>query len=141
MGRNNVKTHTGNRVVVRFDGKIIGLAQNVRGSDDYALDPASGIGDAHVQEYVPTIARHTVTVGFMALKQKGLAEQGIAPENADEALKGYVFDIELYDKDTNTMLKKYIDCSYNNGDLDVTKHAIIMRNATFMALDVSGKGL
>ncbi|AZF90218.1 MAG: hypothetical protein BPH100C_155 [Phage 5P_2] len=79
MGRNNVQTHTGNRVVVRFDGKIIGLAQNVRGSDDYALDPASGIGDIHVQEYVPTVARHTVTAGFMALKKRQLALAGRCP--------------------------------------------------------------
>lgn len=141
MGRTNVKTHTGNRIIVRFDGKIIGLAQNVRGSDDYALDPASGIGNIHIQEYVPTVARHTLNVGFMALKQDSLALQSLAPENADQTLRGFVFDIEIYDKDSNKLLKKYIDCSYNNGDIDVTKHAIVMRNATFMALDVSGKGL
>lgn len=61
MATTNVKTRSGNRVTVRFDGREIGLVQSVRMSDDYAPEPASGIGDIHVIEYVPTMARHSLS--------------------------------------------------------------------------------
>lgn len=60
MSRENLQTRTGNRIVVLFDGKQVGLVQSVGMSDDYAPEPASGIGDIHVAEYVPTMARHSL---------------------------------------------------------------------------------
>ncbi|MHB1418297.1 MAG: hypothetical protein ACYCX4_01730 [Bacillota bacterium] len=136
--RTNVKTHTGNRILVKFDGKTVGLGQTVRGSDDYAPDAASGIGDIHVQEYVPTQARHSVNVSMMALKKDSLMSAGIMNVNGDDALKGNVFDLEIYDKDTGKLVKKYVDCYHASGDIEITKHAIVTYNAVFLALDVTG---
>ena len=39
------------------------------------------------------------------------------------------------------LLRKYEGCSYASGDVDVTKNAIIMSSAQFMALRVSGTGV
>lgn len=137
----NVKTQSGNRVQVELDGKVLGLIQNVSGDDDYANEPASGIGDIHPQEHVPTAARHTVTVSKMVLRQDVMRSAGIFLRNGDDALKGLVFDIVVYDKDTNRMLRKYIGCSFNSGRTDINKHAIIMASGTFNALDVQGEGV
>ena len=54
MATQNLKTRSGNLITVVFDGKQIGLVQNVRMNDDYSPEPASGVGDIHVEEYVPT---------------------------------------------------------------------------------------
>lgn len=140
MAQQNLKTRSGNRIIITFDGKQVGLLQSVRMSDDYSPEPASGIGDIHVQEYVPTMARHSLSVSSMLLNRGSMMEAGIAVENGDGMLQGLVFDIEVYGKDDATLLRKYRGCSYASGDLEVSKHAIVMSSGTFNALDVSGTG-
>jgi len=141
MATTNVKTRTGNRVIIQFDGKQIGLVQSVRSNDDYGPEPASGIGDIHVAEHVPTMARHSISVSSMVLIKGAMRDAGITTENGDDALAGRVFDIVTLSKDDGTELRKYMGCSYASGDIEVQKHAIIVSNAPFNALDVSGVGL
>jgi hypothetical protein len=141
MAQQNLRTRSGNRIIVTFDSKKIGLVQNVRMSDDYAPDPASGIGDIHVQEYVPTVARHNLNVTTMVLNRGAMLQAGLIPENGDGALLGFVFDIEAFDKQTGDLLRKYTGCSYASGDLEISKHTIVMQSGTFNALDVSGLGV
>lgn len=140
MAQQNLKTRSGNRIIVTFDGKQVGLVQSVRANDDYAPEPASGIGDIHVQEYVPTMARHTLNVSNMVLNRNSMRQLGISAENGDDMLRGLVFDIEILSKDDGSLLRKYVGCSYASGDLEVSKHAIVMANAMFNALDVVGLG-
>lgn len=141
MAKTNVKTRTGNRVEVSFDGKRVGLLQNLRMSDDYGLEPASGVGDIHAVENVPSMARHSLSASAMVLKQDSLREIGIAIENGDGALQGLVFDIAVVSKDDQSVLRKYTGCSFASGDVEVSKHSIIVTNCQFMALDVTGTGL
>ena len=135
--KQNLKTRSGNRIVVMFDGKQLGLIQSVRMNDDFAPEPASGIGDIHVAEYVPTTARHTLQVQSMVLNKGSMREAGIIAENGDAVLQGQVFDIEVYSKDDGTLLRKYTGCSYASGNLEVNKHAIVIADGQFFALDVS----
>ena len=136
--RQNLKTRSGNRIVVVFDGKQVGLIQNVSANDDYSPEPASGIGDIHAQEYVPTMARHSLSVSAMMLNRGALLEAGIAPENGDAMLQGLVFDFEVFSKDDGILLRKYVGCSYASGSIEVSKHAIVVQSAQFNALDVAG---
>lgn len=136
--KQNLQTRSGNRIVVTFDGKQIGLIQNVSMNDDYAPEPASGIGDIHVVEHVPTMARHSLSVSAMLLNRGAMMQAGIAIENGDAALQGLVFDFEVYSKDDGTLLRKYVGCSYASGSMEVSKHAIVVQSAQFNALDVTG---
>lgn len=136
--RTNLKTRSGNRIAVVFDGKQIGLIQNVSANDDYSPEPASGIGDIHVTEYVPTMARHSLSVSSMMLNRGAMLEAGIAVENGDGALQGLVFDFEVYSKDDGNLLRKYVGCSYASGSIEISKHAIAVQSAQFNALDVVG---
>jgi hypothetical protein len=138
MSRQNLQTRSGNRIVVVFDGKQIGLVQGVDMNDDYSPDAASGIGDIHVQEYVPTMARHSLSVQTMVLNRGNMRSAGIAAENGDAVLQGLVFDLEVFSKDDGTLLRKYIDVSYASGNVSVQKHAIVVSGAQFLALDVVG---
>lgn len=137
----NLKTRSGNRIIVQFDGIRIGLVQSVRASDDYGPEPASGIGDIHVQEYVPTMARHTISVQSMVLNTRNMRDAGITRENGDDVLQGLVFDIVVQSKDDGTVLRKYVGCSYASGDIDISKHTIVMSSAQFNCLDVQGTGI
>ena len=137
----NLQTRSGNRIIVTLDGQQVGLIQNVRMSDDYGPEPASGVGDIHVVEYVPSMARHTISVQTMVLNRKSLRKAGVAMLNGDAVLRGLVFDITSFDKDTGEILRKYTGCSYASGEVDVSKHSIVMGSGQFNALDVTGDGL
>jgi hypothetical protein len=139
MSKTNIIVRSSNVARVLIDGVEIGLCQNVRGSDSYGHEPASGIGDIRVQENVPTLARHNVSVGVLALRKTSLYKLGIIPENGEDVLQGNVVDIEVFDKATNEIVRKYLSCSYDSGDLEVTRNAIMGTNCQFVALDVAGQ--
>ncbi|MDU7524819.1 MAG: hypothetical protein E7K72_26200 [Roseomonas mucosa] len=134
----NVQVHSGNRIQIEFDGQAIGLIQSVRPSDSYGLESASGIGDIHTIENVPTKATHELSVSMMVLKKKNMRQLGLLPQNGDDALKGLVFDIVSYDKDTQKAMWKYTGCSYDSGDMDVSAHRITMASGRFKALNRFG---
>jgi hypothetical protein len=113
--RTNLKTRSGNRIVPVFDGKPIGLIQSLRASDDYSPEAASGVGDIHAQEYVPSMARHTLSVSTMVLYTSNMRQAGIAMENGDGVLQGLVFDVVIQDKDTGQVLRTYVGVSYASG--------------------------
>jgi hypothetical protein len=137
----NLKTRTGNKIVVTFGGIQVGLIQSIRMNDDYSPEPASGIGDIHVQEYVPTMARHSLSVSAMVLNAGELIAAGIAAENGDAMLQGLVFDIEVYSQPDGALLRKYVGCSYASGDVEISKHAILMQSGQLNALDVQGTAM
>lgn len=138
--KQNKKVRSGNEIIVLFDGQQVGMCRSVRGSDDYAPDAASGIGDIHVAEYVPTQARHSLSVSNMVLIKSNMMALGITPENGDAVLQGLVFDLEWYSKSDGQLLRKYLGVSYASGDVDIQAHQIVVASGQFMALDVTGKG-
>lgn len=135
MATTNIKVRSGNRTVVMLDGKQVGMIQSIRSSDSYQMEAAGGIGDIHVQEYVPTTAQHSITVQQMVLYSGTLRQLGISLENGDDALKGAVFDIVTMDKNGET-IRKYTGCSFDSGDLEISAHKILSSSAQFKALDV-----
>lgn len=134
----NQKVRSGNTILAMFDNQEIGLIQNVSMQDDYSPEPASGIGDIHAQEYVPTMARHSLNVTGMLLRKQAMIAAGIAFENGDAALRGLVIDIVVADNQTSEVLRTYHGCTYASGSIDVQKHSIVMQSAQFLALDVIG---
>jgi hypothetical protein len=138
--KQNHKVRSGNRTVITYDGFQVGFVKSVRMNDDYSPEPASGIGDIHVGEWVPTMARHTITVSRLILETDKMRERGIFAENGDAVLQGLVFDMETYNKDDGTLLRKYTGCSYASGDMEVSAHQILIGSGQFNALDVGGTG-
>jgi len=141
MAATNSITQSGNRIVLTFDGIQVGLVQSIRVAEDYAPEPANGIGDIGPLEWVPTMARYQAQVTKMILRNEQLRKAGITFQDANDALAGRVFDILVIDKDTKAVLRKIGGCSFAQGDTEVRKNAIVMANITFMALSVSGNGL
>lgn len=142
MATSNVQTHSANRIAVLIDGKTVGLAQSVRMNDSYGLQAASGIGDIHTVEHVPSHATHSLSIATMVLFKNKLSDAGAAiPENGDDALNGLVFDLVTFSRDTGKVLRKYRGVSFDSGDIDISAHRIVTRGGQFKALDVSGTGL
>lgn len=141
MASKNKNVRSGNEIAILLDGKQIGLIQSISASDDYGPDAASGVGDIHVVEHVPTVARHSVSVSNMLLKTSDMRKAGLTATNGDDVLQGRVYDIAIYDKATGEELRKYRGCTYASGSVEIQKHAILVSSAQFMALDVIGQGL
>jgi hypothetical protein len=139
--RSNVKVQSGNRVRVLFGGVAIGLAQSVRMSDAYGLEDASGIGDIHVIEHVPSKAVHTIAVSGMVLFVGNMRDQGISSLNGDDALRGLVLDIVVYSRDSGLPLRAAMSCSFDSGTVSVEAHRILMQDGQFKALDVTGSNI
>lgn len=142
MSRVNRVVKSANQIHAYMDGNKVGLGQSIDANDDYAPEPASGIGDIHAQEYVPTMARHNISMTKLILRRGAFRDNGgVFLENGDIALKGFVFDFIIVDSETNQKLRKYESCSYASGSVSIQKHSIVVSNATFNALDVKGAGL
>ena len=154
MAQSNIQVFSGNRITIEVDGQPVGMAQSATCSDSYALEPASQIGDIHVVEYVPTMARHQIDLELMLFYKKALADiigDGYVLDNGLAALRGIVFDIVIRgklieglptpagrtDQELQRIIRKYLSCSYDGGQVTVRKHAIVIQNARFMALDVT----
>lgn len=129
--------HHGNEVKVVMDGIELDLVQTVRGSDNYGHEPASGVGDIHIKEHVPSLARHTVTLSAFALRKDRAITLGIIQENGNAALRGKAFTIEVFDR-TGALIRKWTQCVNDSGDVTVTAHRIIVKDATFLATDAAG---
>lgn len=138
--KQNLKVRSGNQIIVLFDGRQVGMVRSVRMNNDYGPDAASGIGDIHVQEWVPTQARHSLSVSNMVLIKENMQAVGIVPENGDAVLQGMVFDFEVYSKLDGKLLMKYVGVSYASGDIDIQAHQIVVSSGQFNALDVTGTG-
>jgi hypothetical protein len=140
MAATNVQTQSGNRIIVLLNQIQVGLIQSVRMNDDYSPEPSSGIGDMEVVEWVPGMARHTLNVSAMVLKQGSLLKLGIVPDNGTIVLQGIVFQIEAFSRDDGSLIRKYKGCSYASGDIEITKHAIVMQSAVFNCLGTTSVG-
>jgi hypothetical protein len=140
MATTNQKVSSGNRIIIVLDGNQIGTMRSVRMNDDYSPEPVTGIGDIHVLEHVPTVARHSLQCSYVVLSAGALRNVGAAAENGDGMLTGLVFDIVVMSKDDGSVLRKYTGCSYASGDLEVSANAVVMANASFQAIDVAGTG-
>ncbi len=138
MAREHTVVRTANFIKILLDGQSVGIVQNMRGSDDYGLEPVHGVGNINAFEHVPTVARHNVSVGLVVLRRDLLVQKGFIPKNGKDALRGLIFDMEAYDERDGQMIKGYIGCSYASGDVSIDANRVIMRNTTFMALDTIG---
>lgn len=138
MARTNLLAHSANLIVVKQDNKEVGVIQSLRMNDDYAPEPLSGIGEVTVQEHVTTVARYSLTVQYMSLRRQSMFSEGLAHITSEDSLRGTVFDIEVQDKITGRVLKKYETVTFASGDVEITKHAIVAKSAQFMALRTSG---
>jgi hypothetical protein len=137
----NANVRSGNTITVVLAGEKVGLLQSVRANDDYGPDAASGIGDAEAKEYVPGMARHSLSVSQMALKANSMRQKGITPENAKDVLKGTVFSIEAFDNVTGALLYAYDGVSFASGSVEITKHAIVVTDGQFNALTRRGTAI
>lgn len=129
------KVYSGNNIMVVIKNKPVGLLQDVTADEDFAPEPASGVGDPRVVEYVPTMYRISLSVSSMSLKKDSLFSVGVFPENINKYLATEPFTVVVVDKVTNKIIRQYINCIFGRGTLAVRKHTIVSHNCTLLATE------
>lgn len=129
------KVYSGNNIMVVIKNKPVGLLQDVTADEDFAPEPASGVGDPRVVEYVPTMYRISLAVSSMSLKKDSLFSVGVFPENINKYLATEPFTVVVVDKVTNKIIRQYINCIFGRGTLAVRKHTIVSHNCTLLATE------
>jgi hypothetical protein len=130
-------TYTGNEVDVFLGGSKAFLLQTIVMSDDYGQQEVSGIGNIHTEEFVPSYARHNATVDRFCLRKDSMAD--VVLENGDDAMKGMEFDIEVFEKKTGSLLRKYIGSKMTSGRMTNAAHRVSITDSAFVARDAEGK--
>ena len=155
----NVIVRSSNRFVIAMGNTAVGMLQDLRCQEDYSPEPASGIGSISVKEYVPTMARYTISTSQACMFKDSLRQLGVSFLDDNDAMKGLVFTIQIYDRISDasvkpgattgvtmanegvitgsTLLRQYLQCSFASGDIEIRKHAMVMNNATINACGVT----
>lgn len=132
------KVYSGNTIMVVINNKPVGLLQDMTADEDFAPEPASGIGDPRVVEYVPTMYRISLAVSSMSLKKDSLFSVGVFPENIDKYLATEPFTVVVIDKVSQQTVRQYNNCVFGRGTLSVRKHTIVSHNCTLLSTEALG---
>jgi hypothetical protein len=142
-GTNN-QVRSANACLIVVQNQVIGISQSLRIQADFALQDQSGIGDSVVIEYVPGIAKITVSLSGVFLIAQNLASVGIVPsQSVRDVLQGNVFDVGVYSSiaGTNTpgnLLVKAISCSPSSMSYSVDTGQSLKYDHQFACLDLAG---
>ncbi len=131
-------TLTGNNITVFINNQQIQVLTTLRATDDYGLEPVTEVGDGHVVEYVPTVARHAISISKFLMAKETAISAGIINQNMDSALQGNTFDIEIFSNTTGLLMRKYLNASNTSGDVSIQANRLIVIDANFVATDVTG---
>ena len=135
----NRQSFVGNLTQIYVAGVPIIACQSVTVTEDLSQAVNSGMGDNRPIEYVPGLGQVTVQLTHATMRRQSLAQIGVAPATSlTDILKGYVFQVAIFDKVAATIIKAAIGCVYAQGTLTVDKHVLGQFNATFMGRDVYG---
>lgn len=120
---------TGNRVLFKIKGQIIGVAQNVQVSDDFGLQDVDGLGDVETQEFVVGKITHTITGDKYFVSEKTLRALGFVP-TSEEWLTAPEFEVEIQDRIAGATVELYMGCKFATHSRSYQKHAVVGENFT-----------
>jgi hypothetical protein len=106
-------------------GKVIAFAQSARFRDDYGLEAVQIIGQLQAIEYVPTHARHEITVTMLVVRNTSLVSMGLEPGSAGS------FGLLNPENTGGAVGQGIVDASPGRIGTDVPGSAIGAWNATF----------
>lgn len=140
----NKQVRSSNACLIVIRNLVIGIVTSLRISGDFALQDVSGIGDNVVIEYVPGVARVSVSMSGVQLIQANLAAAGIVPSSSvRDILNGNVFDTGVYTTTSGSMqpqnlLIKAISCSPSSLGYSFDTGQSVKYDHQFVALDLAG---
>lgn len=116
-------TSSGNRVLLKIRGQIIGVCGNVDVQDDFNLQEADGIGSMEVQEFVPGKLTYTISGEKMVVAADILTALGLVPRS-DDWLLSPELEVEIIDTVSSKTVEHYTGCKFASHSRRYGKHVI-----------------
>ena len=141
----NKQVRSANAILITVKNQVIGISSSARFQADFALQDQAGIGDNVVIEYVPGIARVTVSLSGVLLISQNLVSAGILPTSTGvrDILAGNVFDVGVYttvagSNTAGSCLLLASSCMPSQMGYSVQTGQAVTYDHSFSALDLSG---
>ena len=127
-----LNTATGNRVLLKIKGEIVGTCQNVSFDDDFGLQEVDGLGDVEVQEHVVGKLTHRISGEKYFVAGNTLQKLGFVPTSA-EWLTAPELTVEVIDTVSGSTVENYTGCKFNTHSRRYTKHTVTGENFQIFA--------
>ena len=125
-------TSTGNRIVFKIGGKVIGLCQSASISDDPSMQVVDGIGDLEAVEFVPGMLSHRISGDKYFADADTLTSLGFIPKGV-AWLVAPEFTVEVIDKVSGLTVESYTGCKFGSHSRRYSKHTITGESFEIMA--------
>ena len=133
----NQTVHSGNTILLKVKGEIIGRAQSLDGRRSFGTEGVYEIGSIMPQEHINNRYDGTVTLERFLIKKNDLAKIGLAALG-EEILTRDIIDIEVLskydDNDNPRVIRVYRGCTAVDYSENFRVGAISGENATFQYL-------
>lgn len=129
----NQTVHSGNTVLLKVNGAVIGRAQSLDGRRSFGTEGVYEIGSIMPQEHINNRYEGTVQLERFLIKTGDLAKIGLAALG-EEILTKDIIDIEVVDKATGNTVRVYRGCTAADYSENFRVGAISGENASFQYL-------
>jgi hypothetical protein len=136
---------TGARARFSVNGKKVGWATNVSGSEEIQYEEAEVLDNIQVQEHVPVRYRCTLSCSTIRIVGKTLKSQGFFPKigaNSEDLLRNILTngDLSAMIEDTNagvtTIIANYEQVKVASHNWTINATGIVGEDVTFVAIRV-----
>lgn len=129
----NQTVHSGNTVLLKVKGQVVGRAQSLDGRRSFGTEGVYEIGSIMPQEHINNRYEGTVTLERFLIKKDDLAKVGMAALG-EEILNTDIIDIEVIDKNNGQTVRVYRGCTCVDYSENFRVGAISGENASFQYL-------
>ena len=124
---------SGARARLKIDGRPIGYAAGVSGSESVDLEPVDVLDLLEVKEFVPVAYRTTLSAQVFRVVGSSLKKLGIFPQQGSILTSGDL-TITVEDKLTGLTTMQFEGCKAQEHAFDITARGIVSENVNFVAI-------
>lgn len=131
MAASNV--FSGARARFKINGRLVGFAAGVSGSESIDYEPVDVLNLLEVREFVPVAYRATLSAQIFRVIGKSLKGLGIFPVEENILTSGDL-TCTVEDVITGETMAQFEQCKASEHSFDITARGIVSENTTFVTI-------
>jgi hypothetical protein len=135
------RVFTGARARFSIDGRKVGYATNVSGSEEIQYDPVEVLDNIEVEEYVPVAYRVTFNASLVRIVGETVKSEGFFPTggtSTEERLQNILLQPDLVatieDTKTNKIICTVEQMKMSSRNFTVNARGIVGKDVTFVCI-------
>jgi hypothetical protein len=135
------RVFTGARARFSIDGRKVGYATNVSGSEEYQYDPVEVLDNIEVEEFAPTAYRVTFNASLVRIVGETVKSEGFFPQGGtspEERLQNVLLQDDLVatieDSKTGKVICTVEQMKMSSRNFTVNSRGIVGKDVTFAAV-------